>query len=85
MIIDTIIRLFISMIQAFFGMFPVITELPWGTDSIVTNAVGLFKGFALIFPPLQLILNIVLIYIGFKLMIMLWSVVPFFGKMVHRK
>lgn len=85
MIVDWIISLLLEILKAFFGIFPTITELPWGTDATVTQAVGLYKGFALIFPPLQVILDATLIYIGVQLLIMLWSIVPIFGKMIHKK
>lgn len=85
MITDLIISMFIVLLKAFFGMFPVVTELPWGTDSIVLNAITTFKAFMNLFPPMSIIFTAVSIYIGFKLVLMLWSIVPVFGKMIHRK
>ena len=85
MIVNWIINWLIDILWAILYFFPTVQTLPFGMDNIVINAVGLFKGFALIFPPMQIILNAVLIYIGIKLGIMLWSIVPIFGKVIHRK
>lgn len=46
-------------------------ELPWGLDGIMIMAVGYFNAFVQIFPPLGIVVQAFLIYIGFKLGIMI--------------
>jgi len=46
---------------------PTVTTLPFGMDNALTLGVGYFKTVADLFPPLAVLLEYVLIYIGFKL------------------
>lgn len=87
MIVDKILQLLVDILVAFAGLFDLVTILPWGLDNIVMTGVGLFRGFANIFPPINAIFVTFMIYFGFRLGIMLFGVVPIFGKLVnpHKK
>ena len=87
MIIQFIIQMITGIFQTFLGFFPIVTTLPWGLDSTVSFAIGLFKGFANIFPPITAVFTTFMIYLGFRVALMLFGVVPIFGKMVnaHKK
>jgi hypothetical protein len=87
MITDLFINMFIVLLKAFFGLFPVVSQLPFGTDEYVIYAVSMFKGFANIFPPISAIFSTFLIYLGFRVGLLLWTIIPWFGKMVnpHKK
>lgn len=57
----------ITLVGFLFGLFPLITELPWGLDAVVVQGVGGYKLLATAFPPLSTVLTIFLIYISFRL------------------
>lgn len=82
MITDLIISMVIVLLKAFFGLFPIVTELPWGLDAYVSQAISTFRGFADIFPPLESIFVAFTIYLSFRLMLMLFAIIPVFGKML---
>lgn len=84
MLTDSVIKLFLSMLSAFFSLFDVVTVLPYGVDSILVTAVGTFRGFANIFPPVTAISYTIIIYIGWRFGLMLFKATPIFGKIIHR-
>lgn len=83
MITDYFLTFIITLLQKFFSLFPVVTELPFGIDSYVVYAVGLFKGFMAIFPPFGSIFVAFTAYLGFRLVMMLFGIIPIFGKIVN--
>lgn len=41
-------------------------QLPWGLDAIMVTAVGYYKTFEYIFPPIGIVFTATMIYLGFK-------------------
>ncbi len=79
MIIDALLNVVSSLGLELSSQFhlPIITELPWGMDATLTNAVGGYKAMAVFFPPLSIIMTAFLIYLGFRITIIVLRVVPF--------
>jgi len=61
-----IITFFGSFLNTMLSWLPKITELPFGMDSIAVQAIGSFRAFAEIFPPLQTVLSAFVIYFLFR-------------------
>jgi len=68
-----IIQLFSVMIIAgltiVFGWLPTVTVLPWGIDGYLSTGVGYIKGFSVFFPFINTAINAFLIYMGFRLLL----------------
>lgn len=56
--------------------------LPWGTDSILLQAVTAYKDLAIAFPPFQTVLTAFIIYMLFRIALKILKVVPFVGNMI---
>lgn len=69
MIIFFIIQLVILIISLFFAPFPTISELPWGIDTFLSNGMSYYRQLMVYLPPLSTVLSAFLIYIGFRLSI----------------
>jgi len=67
MIVYMLISVVISIVGVLFSLFPVIEELPWGVDAFIVQGVGGYKLLATAFPPLSTVMTIFLIYISFRL------------------
>lgn len=67
MITYLILRVIILLVGFIFAVFPIITVLPWGVDEFLVSAIGSYRHLAEFFPPLSLLLTLSLLYIGFKL------------------
>jgi len=66
--IFAIIVIFRSLI---FSPLPTVTTLPWGTDAYVVQGVQLFRLLAGFFPPFATLLTAFLLYLGFRLSMIL--------------
>jgi len=64
-----ILTFFGNMINATLSFLPEVTELPFGMDEILVNAVGYFRQFMSYFPPLQVMFTAFMIYISFRLLL----------------
>jgi len=71
MITFFIIKAIISVISIVFIFMPVIEELPFGVDAYIEQGVSGYKLLASYFPPLDLFMDLFLIYIGYKLIMLL--------------
>jgi len=71
MITYLILTVLISLVGVIFSLFPTIEELPWGVDSFLVQGVGGYKLLATLFPPLSTLMTAFLIFVGFKLSIIL--------------
>jgi len=71
MIFSFILLAVTSFLSFVFAMFPTVTELPWGVDNFVVSGVGYYKALMHFFPPFSTVLNAFLIYIGFRLGILI--------------
>lgn len=74
MIISAIIRVVIGVLGAIFAFLPTVTELPWGVDQYLSDGMGYFNRIAEVFPPLGVLMDVFLIYIGFKATLLLVKV-----------
>jgi len=50
------------------GQYPL--YLPWGLDDIVVSSFTYFKSFVAVFPPLEIVLQAFLLYLGWKIAMM---------------
>lgn len=57
-----------------------VTTLPFGIDSILVQGVGYIKFLATVFPPIDSVLNGFLYIIGFKVLMKLVRLIPWFGR-----
>lgn len=71
MIWTFILNAIISVVGAMLAFLPDVEVLPWGTDEFFVNSVGYYKYVALFFPPLTLFLTLTLIFLAYKLTIIL--------------
>jgi len=67
MITYLILSVMITIVGVLFSLFPVIDELPWGMDSVLSDGVGGYKLLAEAFPPLNSLLTVFMIYLAFRL------------------
>jgi len=67
MIITLFLRVIIMIVGGIVHFFPTVTELPWGVDGYLTTGVGLYYRLADLVPILSVVMDVFLIYIGFKL------------------
>ena len=85
--ISEIIIYGVTQVVSFFTAFlpgagQVPLPLPWGLDSIMTQAVQAYKALAGAFPPFQTVLDAFIIYLGFRLVLKIIKVIPFVGNMI---
>lgn len=80
MITQSIFSTMFSLFALLFNRLPQVTILPWGVDEILVQAVGSFKAFMAVFPPMQIVFNAFIIYISFRIGIRLLRAIPFFGR-----
>jgi len=69
MILYFVIQILIFALSLVFAVFPTVQTLPWGVDSVLTDGMGYYRALMAIFPPLSTVLNAVLIYLGYKIAI----------------
>jgi len=73
-----IIQILLSVISAFlyviFGWLPTITELPFGIDAVFVTAFGWLRYLITVAWPIQVILNCVLYYLSFRLLLLIVKV-----------
>jgi len=78
MIIQFLFTILISIAQALTGFLPTVETLPWGIDALLVTSTGYFKGFMQIFPPLQIVFGAFMLYLGFRLLLIVLKI--FMGK-----
>jgi len=66
MISYLLLKSIIVIVGLVFAFSPVITELPWEIDSFFLTGITGFNYLAEFFPPLRLFMTLTLIYLGFK-------------------
>lgn len=69
MILYLVIQALLFILSLIFAVFPTVETLPWGVDSVLSDGMGYYRTLMDVFPPLSTVLNAVLIYIGYKLAI----------------
>lgn len=71
MIIKIFISVIVLIITSITSWLPTVEELPWGLDDLWQTSVASFKAFIEVFPPLQIVFSAFLIYLGFRLTLIL--------------
>jgi len=63
-----------NVLNSMFSFLPVVDTLPLGMDSVLSTAVGYFRGLMSIFPPLEVVFTAFLIYVSFRVSLILLNV-----------
>lgn len=63
-----------NLVNAVFAFLPVVDELPFGMDDALTTAMGYFNYITTFFPFLQTLINVVLIYVSYKVLLIVLNV-----------
>jgi len=84
MIIDAILEFVLELFNQLrvFLHLSIISELPWGIDSVLVSAVGGYKALAVFFPPLTVILTAFILYLSFRVILMVLKMIPFIGRSI---
>lgn len=73
-----IINLLFSVLNAIgnviFGWMPVVTTLPFGVDSAMVTVVGYAKTVMELIPPIQVVFNFFMLYLGFRFGLLVFKV-----------
>lgn len=85
MIIDALLQVLIGLGREMVSVLhlPIITELPWGIDSVLVNGLGGYRAMAVFFPPLTVVMTAFIIYLGFRIVVMVIKAIPVIGKTVN--
>lgn len=77
MIIDALLNAFLQFFQLIISIFnlPVITELPFGIDGILTTAVSYYHGITETVPYLQVVWNCFLFVLAFEVVLLVLKLV----------
>lgn len=67
MILQILYSLLYIVLTLLFSWLPDGSFLPWGTDPIFIEAVSYFRAFMIIFWPLEIVLEVFLVYLLFLL------------------
>jgi len=57
MITAAILNAFFGILAALFAPLPIVTELPFGIDVLISTGMGYVSYIMVVFPPLQIIYN----------------------------
>lgn len=79
MIITIFLVIVISLFGSVFQFFPQVTALPFGIDAILVQGMGYVYFLKGIFPPLGIMLTGFLFVIGFKVVMLLFKMIPVVG------
>jgi len=82
MIFTLIFGMFVTIFAVIFQYFPIVTELPFGSDAILSTGMGYIHFVIAVFPPLGIMLSGFLVIIGFKMLMLVLRAVPIIGRMV---
>jgi len=74
MITQFLFTIIITIFGAITQFLPDVTTLPFGMDELLISSTGYFKGFMGIFPPLQVVFGAFMIYLSFRLLLILLRV-----------
>jgi len=84
MIIDAILSLLSQIGEEMVRVFhlPIISELPWGIDSILLASITSIKTLGNYFPPFYTVLIAFGIYLGFLILIRVLRMIPIIGRFI---
>jgi len=83
MIIVLFLNFIILLFGAVFSFFPVVTELPWGIDSILVTGMGYLRFIIGLVPPLGIMFSGFVVIVLFKMTMVVFRAVPIIGRMVR--
>jgi len=72
------------MVNALTAVFPTVTQLPFGIDSVLSTGMGYVVFVGQVFPPVQSMLNGFLFYYTFKLGLKLVAMIPIIRGLLHK-
>lgn len=72
MITTWVLQQLIAVLDLALFWLPVVTELPFNLDVILTTAVGIVKGIVVELPFLQVVLDVFYAMLGVKLLLFSW-------------
>lgn len=75
MLTTFILDFFTYLGEVLSSIFGIVTVLPFGIDPILVSAVGSFKAFMVIFPPLQIVFQAFMIYLGFRMTLLVFKLI----------
>lgn len=75
MILFLLISLILGLSQVLTSFLPAATTLPFGIDPILVTAMTYFQAFIKIFPPIGVFLEAFLLYLGFRLALLVFKVI----------
>lgn len=59
------------VLGGFFAFLPVVTELPFGTDEYFATGIGFFNRITELVPILSVVVEVFLLYIGFRITVII--------------
>lgn len=71
------------MLSALVLVFPTVTALPFGIDSVLQSGINYLYFIVLIIPPLGAMYSAFLWVLGWKLGLKLFKMLPFVGRMIN--
>jgi len=74
MIINFILAFLNIIGNVIFGWMPIVTELPWGIDEGLTTVVGYARTVMELIPPIQVVFNFFMLYLGFRLGLLVFKI-----------
>lgn len=77
----TVIITYLGQYFPGYNQYPLL--LPFGTDQLVSQGIAGYRLLAVIFPPMGVVLNAFLVYIGFRIALQLLKAVPILGKTIR--
>lgn len=80
MIFLAFLQIIVATLKIIFSILPNVDVLPFGIDSILVQGVGYVHYVASIFPPIQSILSGFLYVVGFKIVLKVIRLIPWFGR-----
>lgn len=80
MILATLLDMITQLGNELSSILPIIEELPWGMDAVITNAVGGLKYLSIYLPFLNTVLTAFIIYLAFRIVLKVLRAVPFLGR-----
>jgi len=83
MIILALLNVLKLILSVFTVWFEPVSELPWGLDAYFVTGFSGFYSLAEIFPPLGIVIQAFVIYVLFKLSLLIFKMIPVIGKAYH--
>lgn len=84
MLIQLLLGIPLSVLNALASFLPKVFVLPFGIDSVLVQGMGYVHFLAGLIPPIGLMLDAFLFVIGFKLSLKLFAMIPILRGMLHK-